>query len=75
MDRPAESLTHIQGADMSELPEAWQFSWQRIYKQGEGVGKAIPFQLALESVAIINDIPTIERDEIHYRKQLLHDLA
>ena len=75
MDRLAEFLGYIQGADMSELPETWQLSWRKIYGQGWGAGKVIPLSIALEGDAIIADVPTIEPDEIRYREELLDGLT
>ena len=70
MDRLVNQLGTIAGADMRELSEAQQWPWRRIYLHGEGAGRRISFDLALEASPII-DAPTIDREEIRYRNELL----
>ena len=38
--------------------------WQKVYKTGEGKGDAISYDLALESTPIVEQVPTIDKDEL-----------
>jgi hypothetical protein len=61
----------VRGADMSEFSHLKGLPWRAVYRNGEGEGRIIDPELALQSPAFVNDVPTIERDELAYRRDLL----
>jgi hypothetical protein len=48
--------------------------WHKIYKDLGKPGGAIPYDLTLESDSIIKDMPTIDKDELEYRRKALSEI-
>ena len=45
----------------------------RVYGKGEGKGREIPIEHALDAEPLI-DVPTIDKDELNFRKDILAGL-
>jgi len=75
MNRLSEFFVDLRGEDMSELSHWKRLPWFKVYGRGEGQGRAIPPELALDSERIVHDAPTMDKAEIQYRKELLEGLS
>jgi uncharacterized phage-associated protein len=75
LERVAEFFKELKAADMSEFSHMKGLPWRSVYQNGKGSGHLIPPELALDADAIVHDAPTIEREEMEYRKELLRDSA
>ncbi len=75
MARIAEFFRDLKADDMSEFSHANKKPWASVYKDGKGTGHLIPPELALNAEPLMREIPTIDSDELEYRKELLRDIA
>jgi len=75
LERVAEFFKELKAADMSEFSHMKHLPWTIIYQGGKGTGHLIPPDLALSSDALVHEVPTIPREEMEYRKELLRDSA
>ena len=75
LERVADFFKELKAADMSEFSHMKRLPWRSVYQGGKGSGHLIPPELALDSDAIVHDAPTIDREEMEYRKELLRDSA
>lgn len=75
MERLAFFFSELTAEDMSEFSHKQGLPWRTIFDKGAGEGKEIPFDLALQSDPIIVDAPTIDDDELKFRKALLAGLS
>lgn len=75
MERVAEFFKELKAADMSEFSHMKHLPWRSVYQGGKGTGHYIPPELALEADALVHDVPTIPREEMEFRKELLRDSA
>jgi uncharacterized phage-associated protein len=75
MDRVAEFFEELKAEDMSEFSHKQGLPWREIFKKGDGEYHEIPEELALRSDPIVHDVPTIEDDELKYRRELLSGLS
>lgn len=75
MDRLAFFFSEIKAEDMSSFSHQQGLPWRKVFGEGEGEGKEISEELALESDPIIKDAPTIDKDELAYRKELLSGVS
>jgi uncharacterized phage-associated protein len=72
----AEFFRDLKAADMSEFSHRKGEPWRAVFgSKGEGSGKLIPPDLSLEAESLIKDAPTISREELEDRKDLLRDIA
>ena len=65
-----DALAH----DMSGVSHAKKLPWGRVYKDGEGKNKTIPYELSLESETIIKDMSTLDADEYAYRSGAFREI-
>jgi uncharacterized phage-associated protein len=75
LDRVAEFFRDLRAEDMSEFSHQSKKPWSQIFKGGKGAGDLIPPELSLEAEPLMHEIPTIEAEELEYRKELLRDTA
>ena len=75
MARIAEFFRDLKADDMSEFSHENKKPWASVYKNGKGTGHLIPPELALHAKPLMHEIPTIDSDELEYRKELLRDIA
>jgi len=72
----AEFFRDLKAADMSEFSHRKGEPWRKVYgEKGQGSGKLIPPELSLDSESLVKDSPTISRDELDERRDLLRDIA
>jgi len=71
----AEIFQEARGEDMSEFSHIKGSPWRKVFKKGEGSGHAIPYDLALESDPIVSDAPTIDAEELAYRREALKEVT
>jgi uncharacterized phage-associated protein len=75
MDRVAEFFKELRAEDMSEFSHMKHLPWAKIYNKGKGKNELIPEDLSLESEPLVHDVPTIDRKEMEFRRELLRDSA
>ncbi len=75
MGRVADFFKELKADDMSEFSHMKRLPWRSVYQEGKGSGKPIPEDLALDLDALVHDAPTIDREELEERRELLRDLA
>lgn len=75
MERLVEFFRETKGDDMSEFSHYRKLPWRKVFKNGEGDKKPIPFELSFESDPIMHELPTIEPQEFEYRRSLLKGIG
>jgi uncharacterized phage-associated protein len=75
IERIAEFFKELKAQDMSEFSHMKHLPWAQIYQGGRGTGKLIPPGLILETEGLMKEAPTIDADELAYRRELLRDTA
>ena len=75
MERLSEFFRDFRAENMSEFSHMKGLPWRRVFGKGEGKGKPIPPDLALEADPIVAEAPTIDADELTYRKEILRGLS
>ena len=71
MERLAFFFEDLKAEDMSEFSHKQSLPWHKVFARGKGEGREIPAELALRSEPIIKDVPTIDSEELQFRKDLL----
>jgi uncharacterized phage-associated protein len=74
METLAEIFLDARGQDMSEVSHAKALPWGKIFQDGTGRGKVIPYELAVSSEPIIGSMPSLSDEEIAYRKDAFKEL-
>jgi uncharacterized phage-associated protein len=75
LDRIAEFFRDLRAEDMSEFSHEDKRPWKAVYGNGEGRGKLIEPELILDTKPLMHEVPTISREELEDRKDLLRDIA
>lgn len=75
LERIAEFFRDLKAQDMSEFSHESTKPWKAVFGKGEGNGKLISPELILDTEPIMHEVPTISRDELDDRKDLLKDIA
>jgi uncharacterized phage-associated protein len=75
LDRVAEFFRELRAEDMSEFSHENKKPWSHVYNDGKGTGRLIPPELILDTKPLMHEVPTIESEELEYRKDLLRDIA
>lgn len=73
MKRIAEIFYEAKCDDMSDFSHDRRFPWRRVFGQGEGSGKIIEPELALDAPPLMDE-PTIDPEELEFRRGLLAGL-
>jgi uncharacterized phage-associated protein len=60
--------------DMSELSHARDLPWGKVYQGGKGASREIPYELALESKPVLQQMPTLSPDEYAYRRAAFDEI-
>jgi len=69
MERLAFYFKETGAEDMRDISHAKNFPWGKVYRDGKGKGEIIPYELALTSRRLIEDMPTLSEDEYKYRRE------
>jgi uncharacterized phage-associated protein len=76
IERVAEFFRDLKAEDMSEFSHRKGEPWLATYgDKGQGSGKLIAPDLILDGEALLKDSPTISRDELEDRRELLKGIA
>ena len=75
MERLAFLFADVRGDDMSEFSHGRGLPWREVFNGEKEMGKLIPDILSLEAKALNPEIPTIDKDELEYREELLKGTA
>jgi len=73
LERVAEFFHELKAEDMSEFSHENKKPWAAVYDNGKGTGHLISPDLSLEGAALVNESPTISREELEDRRELLRD--
>ena len=74
MQRLGEYFKELRAEQISRFSHSKKLPWEVVYR-GEGKpAAAIPYELAFESAKIIDDMPTIEKEELEYRREALREI-
>ena len=73
--RIAEFFRDLKAVDMSEFSHKNKKPWASVYQNGKGQGHLIPPELVFDAEPLIHEVPSIEPEELKYRKELLRDIA
>jgi hypothetical protein len=74
MNRLVEFFKEVQAEDMSRVSHARKMPWGQVFQNGKGVGKEIPYELAITSDPLMPDVAGLDNDEINARKELFAHL-
>lgn len=74
LERLAFFFMETRGEDMSEFSHAKNLPWGKVYLNGKGRGRIIPYELSRESDTLIKDMPNISDEEFAYRKELFAEV-
>ena len=74
MERLAEYFYEFKAGDMREMSHMHGLPWRKVYKKGEGEGHLIPIELSLSSDPIIQDMPSIDQQELAYREEAMAEV-
>lgn len=64
----AEVFQETSGDDMSDFSHVKGLPWRKVWNGGKGKSREIPYELSLESQAILGNAPTITSDEHAFRR-------
>lgn len=74
MERLAFFFDDLKAWDMSEFSHKQGLPWRKVFDKGNGEGSEISIDLALQADPVVADAPTIDSDELNFRKALLAGL-
>jgi len=69
MERLAFFFYELKADGMEEFSHIKGLPWRKIYRNGEGLKNIIPYELALNSMAMVKDEPTIPAEELAFVKE------
>jgi uncharacterized phage-associated protein len=76
LERVADFFRDLKAVDMSEFSHQNKMPWKLVFgEKGEGNGRFISPELILDTEALMKETPTISKDELEDRKDLLRDIA
>jgi uncharacterized phage-associated protein len=75
LHRIAEFFRDLRADDMSEFSHQNKKPWAEVYREGKGSGRVIAPELILDTEPLMHEVPTIDTEELEYRKALLRDTA
>jgi uncharacterized phage-associated protein len=74
MERLADYFKELRADQISRFSHSKKLPWEIVYR-GEGKPAAdIPYDLALSTTPIIHDMPTIDQEELNYRRTSLAEI-
>jgi len=74
MERLALYFKETRGDDMSEFSHVREMPWSKVYQGGKGNGRLIPYDLSVSSKSIIADMPTIDLEDLEFKKSALAEV-
>jgi uncharacterized phage-associated protein len=72
LERLALFFKDLPANQMSQYTHGPRMPWKRVYDDRET--KTIPHELALDAPALLNEIPTISKEELAYREEALKEV-
>lgn len=69
MEWLAEVFKEALAGDMTEVSHSRQMPWGKVYADGEGRGKEIPYEISLESAVLIEDQSSLSIEDYEHRKR------
>jgi hypothetical protein len=73
MEELAMIFEEYRGEDMSEFSHYKELPWSKIYQNGKGKGRVIPYDLALSSQRIASG-ETIDSEELAYQREAVEGM-
>ena len=75
LTRIAELFRDLPADDMTKFSHENKKPWATVYADSKGEGQLIPPELIFEAEALMKEVPSINPEELEYRKELLRDSA
>ena len=69
--RIAELFRDLKADDMSEFSHENKKPWASVYQNGKGQGQVISPDLVFDAEPLMHEVPSIDRDELKYRREML----
>jgi uncharacterized phage-associated protein len=73
--RIAEFFRDLPAEDMTKFSHENKKPWATVYADGRGENRLIHPELIFEAAALMKEVPSIDPEELEYRKELLRDNA
>jgi uncharacterized phage-associated protein len=73
LTRIAELFRDLPADDMTKFSHENKKPWATVYADSKGEGQLIPPELIFEAEALMKEVPSINPEELEYRKELLRD--
>jgi uncharacterized phage-associated protein len=73
--RIAEFFRDLKADDMSEFSHENKKPWASVYDNGKGQGRLIPPELVFDAEPLMKEVPSIDPDDLKYRREMLRDIA
>ena len=74
MEQLAFIFMEARATDMTEVSHANRLPWGKVYRKGEGKNLPIPYELSLESEALLQDMPSLTPEEYESRKYAFKEI-
>mgnify|MGYP001607379459 FL=1 len=74
MDRLAFFFRDLTANQISQYSHTKGMPWSKIYTKNKQATAVIPYELALESNKIVEDMPTIDKEELDYLKEAFAEI-
>lgn len=71
LDRVAEYFRDLKADNMSLYSHDRKLPWKKVYDKGNGNGKEIDYNLALEAEPLMHEVKTITDEELEYKKSVM----
>lgn len=74
MQMLVEFFAELTAGQMSKYSHSKNMPWHKVYNIQGKKSAPIPYELTLESDAILKNMPTIEKEELDYRREALSEI-
>jgi uncharacterized phage-associated protein len=75
LERVAEFFSELRAEDMSEFSHENKKPWASVYSEGKGTGQLIRPDLILDSQPLMSEAPTISKEDLEDRRELIRDVG
>ncbi len=75
METLANFFEETRGEDMSKISHAKLLPWGKVYENGKGRGKVIPYELSVTSQPIIGSKASLDQEEIERRNSEFNEIT
>jgi uncharacterized phage-associated protein len=75
LERVAEFFSELRAEDMSEFSHENKKPWASVYSEGKGTGQLIKPDLILDTQPLMSEAPTISKEDLADRRELIRDVG